>query len=87
MSFNISPIPSQPFIRQIQDFLPGETFFLIEDQKHYMLSRITPTVDCDIVEINPSNPELCVSIAKTNVDYTKACIRTEIVATILFPAE
>lgn len=87
MSFNISVVPSNPFIHQIQDFLPGATFYLIEDQKHYMLLRITPGVDCDIAEINPANPELGVSIARMNVDYTKECILTEIISTITFPAQ
>jgi hypothetical protein len=86
MSFNVAAIPSQPFIHQVQDFLPGATFFAVEDGKHYILTKNTPAEDCEVTELMPSNPELGVNTHKT-VPNTWPCILTEIYGNITFPAQ
>lgn len=86
MSFNVVALPSNPFIHQAQDFLPGQTVYSVEDQRHYIITRNTPCETCEVAELMPPNPELSVPTNKV-VPNTWPCILTEIYGNITFPAQ
>ena len=86
MAYQVTAVPTQPFIHQVQDFLPGATFMAIEDGKHYILTKNTPAGDCEVSELMPADPQLDVNTHKV-VPNTWQCILTEIYGNITFPAQ